>query len=117
MTIILRLAEPIDYAVRAAMLEGGEMSAVITDAMHNVDLKAVKLLGRQEEHDFSSFKSTTVNVQSQVHRMMKEAATNRGCSMNLLVNSALAQYLKPFMKSDFRDLIRQTWAKVRQQQR
>jgi hypothetical protein len=112
--MILRLAQPIDYAVRAAMLDGGDMSRVVTDAIDNVDLKVVKLLEPQGERNFGGFKSTTVNVEIQLHKRLKKAAKSRGCSMNLLVNSVLAEHLKPFLNSDFRNKIRESWAKVRQ---
>jgi len=59
-------------------------------------------------------KSTTINVESHVHKQLKKAAKSRRCSMNLLVNSVLAEHLKPFLKSDFGNKIRENWAKIRQ---
>lgn len=69
----------------------GDMSRRVAGALSSVDLAEVALIARRGE---CHGRMTQVVVPGPLKRRGKEVAAARQCSLNCLVNSALAIYLK-----------------------
>ena len=87
--ITVRLLEPLNNVIRRAALYRGDISKTISDAIMNVDLLQVKALDLDTAGTLA--KGTTIVVERRVLQKLDAASKHRGASMNLLVNSALAQ--------------------------
>jgi hypothetical protein len=85
----LRLTEPLNEIVRRAALYRGDISKTICEALTTVDLLQVKALDLDEAGVLA--RATTIVLDAQLFARLKQAAKERGSSMNLLINSALAQ--------------------------
>ena len=84
----VRLTAPINDTLRRAALYRGDISKTISDALENVNLVQVKAIDLEASGELA--KSTTIVIDSKLFLRLKEASKQRGSSMNLLINSALA---------------------------
>jgi hypothetical protein len=87
--ITLRLTEPLNEIVRRAALYRGDISKTISEALTTVDLLQVKALDLDEAGVLA--RATTIVIGAQLFAHLKQVAKERGSSMNLLINSALAK--------------------------
>lgn len=83
-----RLTRVLDIALRRAALYRGDMARIITEAVNGVDLLSVKAVDLEKAGELMS--PTTFVIEQKVYDRLKRAAKERGTSMNLLINSALA---------------------------
>jgi hypothetical protein len=86
--ITLRLTEGLNEIVRRAALYRGDISKTISDALASVDLLQVKAIDLDEAGVLA--RATTIVIDAQLFAHLKQVAKERGSSMNLLINSALA---------------------------
>ena len=86
--ITARLLEPLNDIVRRAALYRGDISKTISEVLMTVDLNQVKALDLDIAGELT--KSTTIVIDNKAFSRLKQAAKSRGASMNLLINSALA---------------------------
>ena len=84
----VRLTAPLNDALRRAALYRGDLSKTISDALKNVNLVQVKAIDLEAAGELTP--STTIVIDRQLFLRLKEASRQRGSSMNLLINSALA---------------------------
>jgi hypothetical protein len=87
--LTVRLLEPLNDIVRRAALYRGDISKTISEALGSVDLNHVKALDLEEAGTLT--RSTTIVIDRKVFLKLDQAAKTRGATMNLLINSALAQ--------------------------
>jgi hypothetical protein len=87
--ITLRLTEPLNEIVRRAALYRGDISKTISEALTTVDLRQVKAIDLDDAGVLA--RATTIVIDAQLFLRLKQAAKERGSSMNLLINSALAK--------------------------
>jgi hypothetical protein len=87
--ITLRLTEGLNEIVRRAALYRGDISKTISEALARVDLLQVRAIDLDEAGVLA--RATTIVIDAQLVARLKQAAKERGASMNLLINSALAQ--------------------------
>src|SRR6266581_1403648 len=87
--ITLRLTEPLNEIVRRAALYRGDISKTISEALSSVNLLQVKALDLDEAG--ALMRSTTIVIDAELFARLKQASKERGSSMNLLINSALAK--------------------------
>jgi hypothetical protein len=88
--MMVRLFMPINDVVRRASLYRGQMSDVIVDVLRKVDLNSVPLIDAAVTRG-KMLSPTTISVDEGAQKLLRNAARRRGCSMNLLINSALAE--------------------------
>jgi hypothetical protein len=86
--ITVRLLDPLNEIVRRAALYRGDISKTISQVLESVDLNEVKALDLDIAGELT--RSTTIVIDSKAFSLLKQAAKSRGASMNLLINSALA---------------------------
>jgi BRCT domain type II-containing protein len=84
----VRLTAALNDTLRRAALYRGDISKTISDALENVNLVQVKAIDLEATGELA--KSTTIVIDSKLFGRLKEASKQRGSSMNLLINSALA---------------------------
>jgi hypothetical protein len=87
--VTLRLTEPLNEILRRAALYRGDISKTISEAVASVDLLHIKALDLDEAGVLT--RATTIVIDSQLFARLKQVAKERGSSMNLLINSALAK--------------------------
>jgi hypothetical protein len=87
--ITLRLTEPLNAIVRRGALYRGDISKTISEALASVNLLHVQALDLDEAGGLT--RSTTIVIDAKLFARLKQAAKERGSSMNLLINSALAK--------------------------
>jgi hypothetical protein len=87
--LTVRLLEPLNDVVRRAALYRGDISKTISEAIMGIDLLQVKALDLETAGTLA--KGTTIVVDRKVFLKLDAASKHRGASMNLLINSALAQ--------------------------
>jgi hypothetical protein len=87
--ITLRLTEGLNEIVRRAALYRGDISKTISEALASVDLLQVKAIDLDEAGVLA--RATTIVIDAQLFARLKQVAKERGASMNLLINSALAK--------------------------
>lgn len=86
--ITVRLLDPLNDIVRRAALYRGDISKTISDVLESVDLNQVKALDLDVAGGLT--RATTIVIEAKAFSRLKQASKNRGASMNLLINSALA---------------------------
>jgi hypothetical protein len=86
--ITVRLLDPLNDIVRRAALYRGDISKTISEVLAAVDLNQVKALDLDVAGELT--RSTTIVIDSKAFSRLKQASKSRGASMNLLINSALA---------------------------
>ena len=84
----VRLTAALNDTLRRAALYRGDISKTISDALENVNLVQVKAIDLEATGELA--KSTTIVIDSKLFLRLKQASKQRGSSMNLLINSALA---------------------------
>jgi BRCT domain type II-containing protein len=84
----VRLTAALNDTLRRAALYRGDISKTISDALENVNLIQVKAIDLEATGELA--KSTTIVIDSKLFLRLKDASKQRGSSMNLLINSALA---------------------------
>jgi len=88
----LRVISSIDDAMRTAMRGMGDLSTQVEEAIRKTNLNTVKLVDFKAEG--GTARDTTVSVDTKVHEKLANASDQRGASMNVLVNSALASLFR-----------------------
>lgn len=87
--LAIRLAEGINDALRTLIRYRGDLSNMALEALNSVDLETAALVSVDED----LVADTTVTMPRTLHKKMKKVATERGTSMNILANTALAHWL------------------------
>jgi len=85
----VRLTAPLNEIVRRAALYRGDISKTISDALNSVNLVKVKAIDLEGAGELAA--GTTIVIESELFTRLKLAAKERGSSMNLIINSALAK--------------------------
>jgi hypothetical protein len=87
--ITVRLTNPLNEIVRRAALYRGDISKTISEALNSVNLVKVKAIDLEDAGGLAA--GTTIVIDSELFSRLKLAAKQRGSSMNLIINSALAK--------------------------
>jgi hypothetical protein len=87
--ITVRLTNPLNEIVRRAALYRGDISKTISEALNSVNLVKVKAIDLDDAGGLAA--GTTIVIDSELFSRLKLAAKERGSSMNLIINSALAK--------------------------
>lgn len=87
--LAVRLNEAINEALRSLMRYRGDLSGMAIKALNSVDLESVPLISADEK----MVRDTTITLTKAIHRKIKKIAQDRGSSMNIVVNTALAHWL------------------------
>jgi hypothetical protein len=91
--LIVRLLPDLNDKLRRRLLYRGDLSSTVAEAINAVeDLEVVPLvnMGRVGEVD----RTTTITLPTKTRAKLQKAAVKRGCTMNALVNTAVALWLK-----------------------
>jgi hypothetical protein len=88
--LFIRLTSELDCGLRRLLRYRGDLSRFIQEALTTTDLHRVALLAPGGTRDI---KGTTASTDERTAACLKVAASNRGCSANQLVNSAIAAWL------------------------
>jgi hypothetical protein len=85
-----RLLATLDDALRTLMKRRGELSAYVLDALHSADFHQMPLVDIHLEP-----KAPEVNIflPAALYQKIRDAAQQREVSLNVIVNSAMAQWL------------------------
>jgi hypothetical protein len=81
----IRFSAKVDRCLRRCWRMHGDLSIRVREALKNVDLFDVELL----EVDYSRVHATQVGIFESAWLAVQEAASERKCSVNTLVNSAV----------------------------
>jgi len=84
----VRLTAPLNEIVRRAALYRGDISKTIAEALASVNLVQVKAIDLETAGELTG--GTTIVIDRELFLRLKQASKQRGSSMNLLINSALA---------------------------
>ena len=84
----LRLTKVLNETLRRAALYRGDISKTIAQALNSVDLIEVKAIDLEADGELAG--ATTIVIDSDLFQRLKQVSKERGSSMNLLINSALA---------------------------
>ena len=87
--LAIRLNEAINDALRGLIRYRGDLSGMAIEALTSVDLENAGLISVDEK----MVRDTTITVPRALHKKLKKISTDRGTSMNILVNTALAHWL------------------------
>jgi len=87
--LAIRLNEGINEALRTLIRYRGDLSIMALEALEAVDLTRVALVSAEEK----MVRDTTISMPRPLHKRLKKIADDRGSSMNILVNTALAHWL------------------------
>jgi hypothetical protein len=87
--LAIRLNEGINEALRSLIRYRGDLSTMALEALDTVDLTRVALISGEQP----MVRDTTITMPRPLHRKLRKIADNRGSSMNILVNTALAHWL------------------------
>ena len=87
--LAIRLNEGVNEALRGLIRYRGDLSGMAIDALSSVDLEDAGLVSVEEK----MVRDTTITIPRAVHKKLKKISTDRGTSMNILVNTALAHWL------------------------
>jgi len=90
--IEFRMTKRINDAVEKARHNRGDLSNVVAQALKGADLDSLTLIDFEKEG--GSARRTGITIDRELHRMVKAVSKRRGPSINLLINSALAQFLQ-----------------------
>jgi hypothetical protein len=86
--LAVRLDEGINDALRTLIRYRGDLSAMAVEALETVDLSSVALISAER-----MVRDTTISMPVRLHKGIKKLADQRGTSMNIAVNTALAHWL------------------------
>src|ERR1017187_5374974 len=87
--LAIRLNEGINEALRALIRYRGDLSTMALEALDTVDLTRAARVSAEER----MVRDTTISMPRVLHKKLKKIADERGSSMNILVNTALAHWL------------------------
>ena len=87
--LAIRLNEAINDALRGLIRYRGDLSGMAIEALTSVDLENAGLISVDEK----MVRDTTITVPRALHKKLKKISTDRGTSMNILVNTGLAHWL------------------------
>lgn len=87
--LAVRLDAGINDALRTLLRYRGDLSRMALQALESVDLARVALVSGEEP----MVADTTISMPRALHKSLKKIARNRGTSMNIVVNTALAHWL------------------------
>ncbi len=87
--LAIRLNEAINDALRGLIRYRGDLSTMALEALTTVDLQNAGLVSAEEK----MVRDTTITMPRSLHKKLKKISTDRGTSMNILVNTALAHWL------------------------
>jgi len=87
--LAIRLNEGVNDALRGLIRYRGDLSTISNEAPTTVDLEAVALVSVEEK----MVRDTTITLPRSLHKKLKKISTDRGTSMNILVNTGLAHWL------------------------
>ena len=87
--LAIRLNEAVNDALRGLIRYRGDLSGMAIDALTSVDLESAGLVSVEEK----MVRDTTITIPRALHKKLKKISTDRGTSMNILVNTALAHWL------------------------
>lgn len=87
--LAVRLNEGVNEALRSLIRYRGDLSTMALEAISVEDLSRIILVSADER----TVRDTTITMPLELHRKLKSIAEDRGTSMNILVNTALAHWL------------------------
>ena len=87
--LAIRLNEGVNDALRGLIRYRGDLSTMANEALTTVDLEAVDLVSVEE----TMVRDTTITLPRSLHKKLKKISTDRGTSMNIVVNTGLAHWL------------------------
>lgn len=87
--LAIRLNEGVNEALRSLIRYRGDLSTMALEALNTIDLTRVALVSVEER----MVRDTTITMPRSFHAKLKKIAGNRGSSMNIVVNTALAHWL------------------------
>jgi len=87
--LAIRLNEAVNDTLRGLIRYRGDLSGMAIDALTSVELGSVGLVSIEEK----MVRDTTITIPRALHKKLKKVSTDRGTSMNILVNTALAHWL------------------------
>lgn len=87
--LAIRLNEAVNDALRGLIRYRGDLSSMAIDALTTVDLEKAGLVSADDK----MVRDTTITMPRALHKKLKKISTDRGTSMNILVNTALAHWL------------------------
>ena len=85
---VIKLDEGVNDALRTLIRYRGDLSAMAVEALETVDLSSVALISAER-----MVRDTTISMPVRLHKGIKKLADERGTSMNIAVNTALAHWL------------------------
>ena len=84
----IRLMPKVWAGLRVYVRKRGDVNKLVLRALENANLVEIPLL----RVDFSAgVEETSCRVSKKIYKRIDDIAAKRGCSMNILVNSAIAQ--------------------------
>ena len=89
MRLFLRLTTEVNDRLRMMMRYHGELSRYIDEALTAADLEAVQLLSG----DAGRGRDITTVISHSANDRLRSAAKQRGCTVTVLANSALKEWL------------------------
>ena len=89
MRLFLRLTTEVSDRLRTLMRHHGEISRYIDEALTAADLDAVQLLSG----DSGRGRGITAVISHSANARLRSAAKQRGCTVTVLANSALKEWL------------------------
>lgn len=87
--LAIRLNEAINDALRVLIRYRGDLSGMAIEALTAGDLENAGLVSVEEK----MVRDTTITIPRALHKKLKKISADRGTSMNILVNTALAHWL------------------------
>lgn len=87
--LAIRLNENVNETLRSLIRYRGDLSNMALEALTTIDIEAVPLVSVEE----NMVRDTTISMPRSLHKKVKKIADDRGSSMNILVNTALAHWL------------------------
>lgn len=88
--VAIRLVAGVNDAVRLLIRYRGDLSAMAIEAIESTEVATVALVSHQEP----MVRETTISVPMPLYLALKRTAVERGSSLNILINTALAYWRK-----------------------
>jgi hypothetical protein len=86
--LAVRLDAGINDALRSLIRYRGDLAKMAVEALETVDLSTVALVNPE-----TMARDTTISMPVSLHKKLQKLADQRGTSMNIAVNTALAHWL------------------------
>jgi hypothetical protein len=87
--LAIRLNEGINESLRSLIRYRGDLSIMALEALNSTDLVQARVVSAHE----GMVRDTTITLPRSLHKKLREIASERQTSMNILVNTALAHWL------------------------